>query len=46
MEQTTESQPEQQSDWLAGATIEFGGEAGECTQIALEGIEFGTENVG
>jgi hypothetical protein len=47
MEDTAQSQSEQHSDdWLAGATIEFGGEVGECTQVALEGIEFGSdENV-
>ena len=45
MEETPESQTEQGGDWLAGATIEFGGELGESTEIAIEGIQFGDENV-
>ncbi|MFL6142207.1 MAG: hypothetical protein ACJ72N_10135 [Labedaea sp.] len=30
-------------DWLAGAMIEFGGEIEEQTEVALDGIEFGSD---
>ena len=35
----SESTGSSADDWLAGATIEFGGEIGESTEIGLEGIE-------
>ena len=31
-------------DWLAGAMIEFGGEIEEPTEVALDGVEFGTDD--
>jgi hypothetical protein len=33
------------ADWLAGATLEFGGDVEEAAQVALEGVEFGDGNV-
>ncbi|HET9143677.1 hypothetical protein [Actinophytocola sp.] len=38
MEATSESG--HVDDWLAGAMIEFGGEAEEQAEVALEGIHF------
>jgi hypothetical protein len=32
------------ADWLAGAMIEFGGEIEEPAQVALDGIEFGSDD--
>ena len=49
MEATSETGASETSsgdDWLAGATLEFGGEIEESAQVALEGVEFGNdENV-
>jgi hypothetical protein len=44
MEATAESGAS--DDWLTGAMVEAGGECGpEHVEVALEGLEFGTDNV-
>lgn len=43
MEPTAEQEPV--ADWLAGATVEFGGEFAEPVNMPLEGVEFGPEPV-
>lgn len=40
MEETSASD---QSDWLAGAMIEFGGEVEEQADVPLDGLEFGDD---
>jgi hypothetical protein len=41
MEPTAEQAPVE--DWLAGATVEFGGEFAEPVHVALEGVDFGSD---
>jgi hypothetical protein len=41
MEATSDNE---QSDWLAGAMVEFGGEISEHADVPLEGIEFGDDD--
>jgi hypothetical protein len=33
-----------QSDWLAGATVEFGGEIEEQADVPLDGLDFGADD--